>query len=101
MTRQKIITEIEELKESLKGAKELAQEYYEELLAELSKYIWALLSINDSYPWEQLIVLQDKHNKMNMMLPKVTDDEFEDYIITGDLIAVTLEYEKELVKFWE
>ena len=101
MTRQEVITKIEEMKESLKEAKELTQEYYEELLAELSKYLWALLSINDSYPWEQLIVLQDKHNRMNMMLPNVTDEEFEDYIIVGDLIAVTLEYEKEPIKYWE
>jgi len=89
MTRQ--ISKAEELKETCRQAHKYSQEFYEELLKEYAIYVLALRSTGDSYPWEEILELQDKQVEINQRLPNVTDEEFNEYIFNNDLLGILLE----------
>jgi len=90
MNKVEVISKAEELKEVCRQAQGYSQEFYEELLDDYSIHIWALKSIGDSYPWEQVLEIQEHHSKIEELLPNVSDKVFEEYIFLNDLIGVLL-----------
>jgi len=69
--------------EELRQARKYSQEFYEELLSEYHK--------SDDIPWEQVLELQEKRDLIEASLPYVSDEEFDEYIFLGDILAVLLE----------
>ena len=63
----------------LRTAHDISQEFYEELLTELE------------FSWEKLLDLQEKYEDIEKRLPNVSDQEFDEYIILGDMIAALLQ----------
>ena len=47
-----------------------------------------LVEQNSDYLWQQLIEIQDKYDNIEKKLPNASDEEFEEYIYLGDLLAV-------------
>ena len=94
MTKTEIIAKTKDLEESLRGAHSIDQNFYNELLEEYELHMLTLKSVGDSYPWEQAIIIQEKHDKMSQLLGQaplgMSNDDFEEYIILGDLLAVLL-----------
>jgi len=90
MDRQEVVNKVEELKEVCRQAQGISQEFYEEILGDYSVHIRALKSIGDSYPWEQVLEIQEKHDAIGRQLPNVSDEVFEEYIFLNDLMGVLL-----------
>ena len=86
-----LVQETEELKNSTRDIREQGlQEFYEELLEEYRDNVSKLKAVGNNYPWEQLVEVQEKHSEIEKKLPNVSDEEFEEYIWLGDLLAVLL-----------
>ena len=77
MTKQTII----ELEESLRQAHQY-QDFYEELLSDC-------LVLDDR--WQRIIDIQEKHQEIEARLPNLSDGEFDEYIILGDMLAALLD----------
>ena len=88
MTRNEVINKAEELKEVCKEAHNLDRTFYEECLKDYAVQVWALKSIGDNYPWEQVLEIQEEHDDLSQALPWISDKKFEEYIVLGDLLAV-------------
>lgn len=69
--------------EDLKSAHGVSQEFYEELLTELE------------FSWEKVLDLQEKYEDLEKRLPNVSDQEFDEYVILGDMIAALLSNRRE------
>ena len=83
------IIEVEKLEKNLKYAFDhCTKELYENTLKEYDEKIRELKKKDCDYPWERLLELEDRHDVLNRALPNVTDEEFEEYIHTGNLLAV-------------
>ena len=76
---------IDELEETLRQAHDY-EEFYQELL---DSYLVHVMEIGDN--WERVIDIQAKHQEIEAKLPNVSDSEFEEYIILGDILAVLSE----------
>jgi len=90
VTKQGVIDKAEELKEICRQSHKYSQEFYEELLDEYAVHVWALKSIKDEYPWMQALKIQEKYDKIEARLSNITDEEFEEFIVLGDFLAVLL-----------
>ena len=65
--------------ETLRQAHRIDQTFYEELL--------------EDYPigtWEQILDIQEKRSEIEKQLPDVSDEEFDEFVFLGDLLAVLL-----------
>jgi len=71
----------QEIVETLRIARKYGQEFYEELLEDYPKQVNF---------WEELLEVQEKHNEIEACLPNVSDEEFEEFVFLGDLLAVLL-----------
>ena len=89
MTELEVIGKAEELKESLRLAQGYP-EFYQELLDEYAVQVWALKVAGCSYPWEQLLRIQEEYTIIEAKLPNVSDAEFDEYIHLGNMVAILL-----------
>ena len=86
-----IISKIIELEDTLRRTHPISQDFYEELLIiDYMNCVWTLNSIDSMSLWGRIIELQERHDAIGAKLPNVSDAEFEEYIVVGDLLAVSL-----------
>lgn len=64
----------------LRNSHDVSQDFYEELLTEYA----------ENFSWEKVLDLQEKHEDIEKKLPNVSDQEFDEYVIIGDMIAALL-----------
>ena len=89
MTKE-LITKLKELEDDLRIAQKYSQIFYEEILGEYAINIWALKFANDDYPYLQAIEIQERYSDLGRMLPMITEEEFDEYVLLGDQLAVLL-----------
>ena len=70
---------VEELEETLRQAHRIDQTFYEELLEDYT-----------AGTWEQILDIQEKRDDIAKRLPDVSDEEFDEFVFLGDLLAVLL-----------
>ena len=91
MDRTELISKTKDIKASLETSHNLFSDLYNSLLDDYFINIYVLKHINDMYIWEQVLELQEKYDQIKSQLPNVSDEVFDEFIITGDLLAVLLE----------
>ena len=91
MTKEEIISNANELEESLRIVYGLDDDgFYRELLDDYSINIWALKSIGDSYPYDRAIEFQEKCDNIEARIPNITEEEFNEYTFYTELLAISL-----------
>jgi len=86
-----IISKISELENTLMKTHFISQEFYEDLLfVEYTNLIHALDTINHTGVWDKILDLQERHDTVEAKLPNVSDTEFEEFVVVGDLLAANL-----------
>ena len=87
ITRQEVIDKIEDLIGSIKYC--LEDEYlYSDILDEIKVYVWALKSIDDIYPLDRAIDIQEQFDKLESRMPFITGEEVKESVLLNDLLDV-------------
>jgi hypothetical protein len=79
--RQQVKSKAIELSSSLFYAIQADQSFYEELLNDYYINIGALKYVDDPYPMELAIDLEEKMEPIKKILPRVSDDMFDQYTV--------------------
>ena len=75
-----------ELEETLKDAHSVDQEFYEQLLSDYAIQVYSLKLTDNIWFWEHAIEIQERQDQIKITI--CTDEEFEEYILLGDLLVV-------------
>lgn len=89
-----LITELRrqatETEETLRLVFPIDREFYLTVLDEWTIYIYALKSVNDPYPWDRAVEIEEQKSLIEARLPDVTDEEFDKYTVLMDMLGVLL-----------
>ena len=96
MNRLEVIFKAEELKDLCGTAVSCNYDLYLQLLDDYTVHVWALKSINDSYIWEQVLVMQERLEDLDGQLTAglIPSDETvrNEYQVLVDMLAILLDY---------
>ena len=95
-----VIKQATDLEQSLRQlySADTSKDLYTSLLDEYTVLVWALLSIGDGYPWERLLSLEEAYGQGLRQLSSLSATEYDDMLVTGDLLAVLSGYTREALR---
>jgi len=87
MSKGSVIPKVIELEESCRLSYSISQDFFQDLLSEYALYIQ---SIDNSYPWERVLEIQDRQQELDNKGHLITDEEFEEYAFLFVMMAALL-----------
>ena len=87
MKRDKAIRKIDEVLSSL-GFVYSDKSLYKSLLDDLMVYVTILISVNDIYPWELTIHVQEICDDFEKNISVLSDEDYDIYCINIDVLGI-------------